>query len=156
MLPHCRTRWSCLLRPVLAAGLIGLLAALAGCASAPHAYQRPGATESEMRRDYARCQQQAQLEALQESSQLYGFGFTRPGFVPGQGWVMRPGDPPGASFWRVQREQELADYCMRVLGYRWLPQPGGAPPPAAAPVVPPEIDRPPPAPQDARPAPGAR
>lgn len=136
----------------MSAALLALV--LAGCDQRPHAYLRPGTSEAETNLIYARCVQEAQLIAFQESTRLFALGpyGTRPVFVPGRGWVMGRVDPypVNPTFWRFQREQELADYCMRLQGFQWLPLPAtggpgqalpaepapGAPPPGIAPPLP--------------------
>ncbi len=109
-----------------------LLLLVAGCATTPHAWQNPGTGALASADEITTCRIEADREA-QRSVFLYGWGGAgyplawRRGFVPGWGWGW---GSPGLAM--AQRSQELANFCMRVKGFQWLPLAPATTPPADA------------------------
>jgi len=90
-----------------------MLASVAGCA--PVHWYRPGMSEAEFHHDAAECNTLAREQAYRQS--LYA-PLHRPYAL---GYPYGHGHGRDTLAWRMQRERDFYDFCLRSRGYRLTP-----------------------------------
>jgi len=98
---------------------------LSGCGPGVE-WTRPNTSLAELQQDSAECAGLARDQAFRESFFYGPPGFAGPGYFgpPGQsfrGWGGYPFGYRDDFMWRVQRESDLRDFCLRARGYTLTP-----------------------------------
>ncbi len=101
--------------------ILALSAALLAAACTPMEWARPGTPFQQMQADSADCNDLAWRESYRLS--LWDPWYAWPGHpIHGRRYPTYGRDP---MMWRMQRERDLHDFCMRARGYRLVPVPVG-------------------------------